>query len=139
MTEAPSPHHLVIHASAGSGKTHQLTNRFLALLLAGARPESILTSTFTRKAAAEILDRVLERLARGAIDPTARERLATELNRPDLTQEAVDAALASVIHGLHQLQITTLDAFFARLLTCFGFDLIIQILNIAVLLRNTHA
>ena len=48
--------HRVIRASAGSGKTHQLTNRYLALLAAGVRPENILATTFTRKAAGEILD-----------------------------------------------------------------------------------
>ena len=36
---------------------HRLTNRFLALLHQGVEPERILATTFTRKAAGEILDR----------------------------------------------------------------------------------
>ena len=52
---APFPH-LVIRASAGTGKTYQLALRFIGLLAAGAGPEEILATTFTRKAAGEILD-----------------------------------------------------------------------------------
>ena len=75
----PSLSHLVIQASAGSGKTHQLTNRYLALLVGGAEPEAILAATFTRKAAGEILDRCLERLARAAADPVRGQQLAVQL------------------------------------------------------------
>ncbi len=64
--------HEVIRASAGSGKTHQLTNRKLGLLATGVDPDVILATTFTRKAAGEILDRVLERLAKAAGDAIAR-------------------------------------------------------------------
>ena len=41
-----------VHASAGTGKTWLLVTRIVRLLLAGARPDSILAVTFTRKAAA---------------------------------------------------------------------------------------
>lgn len=51
-----------VHASAGTGKTWLLVTRILRLLLAGARPDSILAVTFTRKAAAEMQQRVTERL-----------------------------------------------------------------------------
>ena len=48
----------VIRARAGTGKTYQLAVRFIGLLAAGARPDEILATTFTRKAAGEILDRI---------------------------------------------------------------------------------
>ena len=51
-----------VHASAGTGKTWLLVTRILRLLLAGARPDSILAVTFTRKAAAEMQQRLTERL-----------------------------------------------------------------------------
>jgi ATP-dependent exoDNAse (exonuclease V) beta subunit len=51
-----------VHASAGTGKTWLLTTRIIRLLLAGARPDGILAVTFTRKAAAEMQQRVTERL-----------------------------------------------------------------------------
>ena len=59
---------VVIRASAGTGKTYQLTNRFLRLLVSGVPPEGILAATFTRKAAGEILERILRTLARAAND-----------------------------------------------------------------------
>ena len=54
------PRELVL-ASAGSGKTYPLSSRIIELLASGAPPGDILASTFTRKAAGEILDRVLVR------------------------------------------------------------------------------
>src|SRR5690242_4308533 len=67
----------LIRASAGTGKTFQLSNRYLGLLAAGAEPEEVLATTFTRKAAAEILDRALFRLARAAGDPRECAQLAS--------------------------------------------------------------
>ena len=48
-----------IMASAGTGKTWNLVARYLDLVLAGVDPATILATTFTRAAAAEIRDRVL--------------------------------------------------------------------------------
>ena len=54
---------LWISASAGSGKTKTLIDRFLALLLAGISPQKILCVTFTRSAAAEMLARITNELS----------------------------------------------------------------------------
>ena len=54
---------MLVRASAGTGKTYRLTARLLRILLQGASPETILATTFTRKAAGEILDRVLVTLS----------------------------------------------------------------------------
>src|SRR3954465_1876824 len=53
-----------VSASAGTGKTKVLTDRLLALMLDGTDPARILCLTFTRAAAAEMANRVNERLAK---------------------------------------------------------------------------
>ena len=53
---------IVLEASAGTGKTRVLVERYVNLLLAGVDPENILAITFTRKAAAEMRQRIVERL-----------------------------------------------------------------------------
>ncbi|MDR3155849.1 MAG: UvrD-helicase domain-containing protein [Holosporaceae bacterium] len=53
-----------ISASAGTGKTKSLIDRILALLLAGVYPAKILCLTYTRAAAAEMLDRLSQQLLR---------------------------------------------------------------------------
>jgi len=57
----------VVEACAGSGKTWLLAARIVRLLLAGAKPGEILAITFTRKAAREIEERVVEGLRRLAL------------------------------------------------------------------------
>lgn len=52
-----------VGASAGTGKTKVLTDRVLTLLLAGTPPEKILCLTFTKAAAAEMSNRLADKLA----------------------------------------------------------------------------
>jgi ATP-dependent helicase/nuclease subunit A len=55
--------HAALSASAGTGKTHVLTSRVLRLLLRGTPPSTILCLTFTKAGAAEMANRLGERLA----------------------------------------------------------------------------
>ena len=54
-----------VAANAGAGKTYTLANRVARLLLADAKPERILCLTFTKAAAAEMQDRLNEKVSRG--------------------------------------------------------------------------
>lgn len=108
--------HTSILASAGSGKTHALTNRYLQLVAAGAPIATILASTFTRAAAAEIRDRVLNRLSDAVLEKDKRTQLANALQLVEpgaLTETTATKLLAQLVRNLHVGQLRTLDSFFA--------------------------
>ncbi|MEE8142819.1 MAG: UvrD-helicase domain-containing protein [Planctomycetota bacterium] len=115
--------HTAIRASAGSGKTFRLTNRYLKLLAAGVSVEKILAITFTRKAAGEILHRLLERLARAALDPARCHELAEQLQDAALTPACVLELLRKLTQHLHRVQVSTLDSFFSRVARSFSLEL----------------
>jgi ATP-dependent exoDNAse (exonuclease V) beta subunit len=124
MPTPVAPRELVL-ASAGTGKTFRISSRILGLLAAGSRPDAIFASTFTRKAAGEILDRVLARLAAAALDERAARELAehAELpadSRPDFTPDRWLALLRQVVADLHRVNVGTLDAFFVRTASSFA-------------------
>lgn len=63
----------VISAGAGSGKTYTLTQRLVALLQEGVRPAGIMATTFTKKAAAELQERVRVKLLELGMTEAANE------------------------------------------------------------------
>jgi len=109
----------MILASAGSGKTYRLTNRFIALLARDVAPERIIALTFTRKAAAEFLDEILKKLGEAAADPAKAAQLGRDLELDDFNSFRALSLLRLVISRLHQLTLGTLDSFFHRILACF--------------------
>lgn len=104
----------IIRASAGTGKTFQLANRYLVLLQQGAAVDRILATTFTRKAAGEILDRVIVRLADATLYPNKLQELCKSLETQTMSQGQVAQLLRHLLVGLHRLRISTLDSFFAQ-------------------------
>ncbi|MCP4942549.1 MAG: UvrD-helicase domain-containing protein [Planctomycetaceae bacterium] len=115
----------VVRASAGTGKTYRLTARLMRILLQGAAPESILATTFTRKAAGEILDRVLLTLAHAAneSDPAALEALREQVDLPTLPRSACLQMFDKLLRNVHRLRICTLDSLFSQLARSFSFEL----------------
>src|SRR5438093_6101113 len=82
---------VVLEASAGTGKTRVLVERYVNLLLAGVEPDRILAITFTRKAAAEMRQRIIDRLRE------ASGALAVDAARlRDLRERSGDIAIATI-------------------------------------------
>ncbi len=112
----------IVQASAGSGKTFALTNRYLQLIASGVSCDSILATTFTRKAAGEILDRIMQRLTAAAADALKCAELASIINYP-LTPEKATELLRQMAENLHRLQVSTLDSFFFQIARAFNFEM----------------
>ena len=115
--------HEMILASAGSGKTYALTNRFVRLLAHGAAPERIVALTFTRKAAGEFFDEILKKLASAATDAQKAEKLAAEIGAPTLGAADFLRLLRVVVTAMPRLNLGTLDGFFARVVQNFPLEL----------------
>ncbi len=113
---------LLIRASAGTGKTFQLSNRYIALLAAGAPAEEILATTFTRKAAHEIMERIFKRLAEAADSEKAASELAEHIQNSSFTSERAKEILFELVRSQHRLRISTLDSFFIGLTRAFAFE-----------------
>ena len=103
----------IVRAPAGSGKTELLTQRVLALLALADSPEEVLAITFTRKAAAEMKDRLLEALAQAgrgdALEPQEpHQALTLQLaQRVTARDRQLDWQLAA---NPARLRVQTIDA-----------------------------
>jgi ATP-dependent helicase/nuclease subunit A len=96
---------VVLEASAGTGKTSVLVWRFINLLKAGVEPGNILAITFTRKAAAEM-----------------RERIISELKDAARQSEFDRARWNEIRSRLDEIAISTIDAFCLSLLREFPLE-----------------
>ncbi|MEX1010006.1 MAG: UvrD-helicase domain-containing protein [Chthoniobacterales bacterium] len=114
---------LLIVANAGSGKTYRLVTRCLELIARGEAPDRILALTFTRKAAAEFLQKLFGRLADAARDPAELSKLREELGDPDLTADQCTQWLRHLTAALPRLSMGTMDGFFGRIVRAFPFEL----------------
>jgi ATP-dependent helicase/nuclease subunit A len=115
-----------VAASAGTGKTTVLTDRSLRLLLAGCRPERLLCLTFTKAAAAEMANRIAERLALWAVMAELDLASALEplLGRPasDEERERARQLFARVLDTPGGMRIMTIHAFCQSLLRRFPIE-----------------
>ena len=90
---------VVLEASAGTGKTSVLVSRYVNLVRAGVEPSNILAITFTRKAAAEMRERIVAHLrdaaSRGEIDKTQWASLRDRLG--EIAISTIDAFCLSLL------------------------------------------
>jgi ATP-dependent helicase/nuclease subunit A len=110
----------IIEALAGSGKTQELMFRFLRLVKGGADPRSILATTFSRKAAGEIRDRIIGSIAQAVLDPEAMRQLVQHVPELDDGQEGCEALLRELTSSMHHLNIGTIDSFFVKTAQAFS-------------------
>ncbi|MBV9932603.1 MAG: double-strand break repair helicase AddA [Alphaproteobacteria bacterium] len=117
-------HHAALSASAGTGKTHVLTARVLRLLLSGVDPGAILCLTFTKAGAAEMAQRVHERLAYWVrLDEAKLRKELFALGEPHRDPQALATARTLFAKVLDApgggLRIQTIHAFAQSLLAAF--------------------
>ncbi|MBI2290622.1 MAG: UvrD-helicase domain-containing protein, partial [Betaproteobacteria bacterium] len=106
----------IVQAPAGSGKTELLIQRYLLLLAYVDHPEEIVAATFTRKAAGEMRERVLEALAdaqAGKVPASGHEKLTLELAAAALARDT--KAGWRVAENPARLRIQTIDSLCAAL------------------------
>ncbi|GAA6880392.1 RecB-like helicase [Helicobacter pylori] len=120
---------MALKASAGSGKTFALSVRFLALLFKGANPSEILTLTFTKKATAEMKERILDYLKilqkENLEDEKEKEKsqnILKELEEkyrldPSFVQNSAQEIYQRFLNA--EIRISTIDAFFQSILRKF--------------------
>ena len=101
----------IVQAPAGSGKTSLLSQRFLAILSQVEAPEQILAMTFTKKAAAEMRERVVEALA-NAHKPLPDNAPLVDINSQRLAQKALQRDAEKqwqLLANPNRLRIKTID------------------------------
>jgi len=114
--------HVFILASAGTGKTFRLTNRYLELLVRGEDPSAIVATTFTRKAAGEIFERVAGRLGEAASDASKLDALRRFVGE-GLTRSRSAALLRRVALDRRRVSVLTLDAWMSAIAAGMSLEL----------------
>lgn len=107
----------VYDASAGSGKTHTLSDQFSRYLLDeyGQDPNSyrhILAVTFTNKATCEMKQRIIDSLWK------ISQKSPCQKDRDNAT-----AILKNMVHDYTMFRVSTIDSFFQKVLKAFALDM----------------
>lgn len=123
-----------VEASAGSGKTFALAQRYLQLLINPTlKPDeiplkTILAVTFTNKAALEMKERILDFLKRIALDtferPDIKESVLHSLGIDEASsRRKAEKVLAEIIRGYNYFQVQTIDSFINAIVSGCAFRL----------------
>ena len=116
-------------ASAGSGKTHALSLRFVQFLLSGKIPHNylpnILAITFTKNASREMKERILSWLKSAYFsDPEKTEQILSvvKIPREDLPARA-QTCIDMILSNYTDFQVETIDSFMAKIFKSSALDL----------------
>jgi exodeoxyribonuclease V beta subunit len=119
---------IALIASAGTGKTFNLSLRYVSLLLKGEQMEQILCLTFTVKATAEMQEKIitlLKTLAEGDRKNCAEERriLKEHLKLDDdALEKRASQTRDRVLKNFSKMRIRTLDSFINQIISRFPFE-----------------
>ena len=126
----------MVQASAGSGKTYQLSKRFLHLVASGAQPSQILTITFTVKAANEMRSRIISEASKLMVDEQEQKAFDLQMqqfhsmNKRSLEGDAYKVkpllsareVAKSILSATQLLKVSTIDALFKEWVTKFPYE-----------------
>lgn len=126
----------LVSASAGSGKTYQLSQRFVNLVCAGVIPDKILTVTFTVKAAGEMKQRIISEACELVHSRTKQQEVSQRMHQfkswAKQHWQQYDLDLPRPIHPklagqkilslAQQLKITTIDSLFKEWIGRFPYE-----------------
>lgn len=117
----------IYKASAGSGKTFQLTREYLTILFKNPSAyKNILAVTFTNKATAEMKGRILNELSKIANHQPSLYLKGLEQALGTQKEALIDKAkiiLNNILHDYSRFTVETIDNFFQRVLKSFTKEL----------------
>ena len=123
------PHFTLLKASAGSGKTYSLAERFVQLLLSSHIPQNhlrnILAITFSNNAAKEMKERILLWLKDLYFnDPEKIEEISeiVSMKKEHLAEKA-GARIDEILRNYTEFQVKTIDSFMTSIYKASAVDL----------------
>ncbi len=123
MSSNNPPYLHVYKASAGSGKTHQLTGQYIRLLFSAPHNyRHILAVTFTNKATDEMKSRIVEELNNLAVGNKSGylTQLMEEFKLSEkIIRQQAKGILQSILHNYSTFSISTIDRFFQQTMRAF--------------------
>ncbi len=110
-------------ASAGSGKTTELTRKYISRLFGSKNGyRKILAVTFTNKAASEMKSRILEQLwliSSGILNDEIERLCFLTKRSPDQIKSEAQKILENILHDYSRFYVGTIDSFFQKVLKAF--------------------
>jgi len=127
-TDLKFPHFTVLKASAGSGKTRTLTERFVQFLLSGKVPRNslrnMLAITFSNNAAKEMKERTLSRLKEVYFGDETKVRELSKITYLDMEtmREKAGLLIEEILGSYSDFQVKTIDSFMTTVFKASAID-----------------